>query len=281
MDKRAKKRGVLFALVALILSCALIALVGCSENNTAGSATPTNTSTLRVGVRSNVSGFGYLNEETGRYSGMEIDIAEELATRLGYTDVEFITATPETRKNLLLNDEIDCIIACYSIAATREENFDFSPAYYEDASVVMVEDSSLFTDITDLKGYTFGTVSGANTASQLVIRLGEIGFTSGEALSANSDNSDVQFDNFHLLQLESYQDLSEALEEGTIDAFCGDGCIAQTFKTDDRSLLDFQIDTQEYGVATQKGSALSQPVSDTIQEMLDDGTIDTLIDKWD
>ena len=34
-------------------------------------------------------------------------------------------------------------------------------------------------------------------------------------------------------------------------------------------------------MATQKGSELSQPVADTIQEMLDDGTIETMIDKWD
>ncbi len=33
-------------------------------------------------------------------------------------------------------------------------------------------------------------------------------------------------------------------------------------------------------MATQKGSALSQPVADAIQAMLDDGTIAGMIDKW-
>lgn len=45
-------------------------------------------------------------------------------------------------------------------------------------------------------------------------------------------------------------------------------------------MLDYVIDTQEYGVATQKGSALSKPVSDAIQGMLDDGTVAALTDKW-
>ena len=58
-------------------------------------------------------------------------------------------------------------------------------------------------------------------------------------------------------------------------------CIAKTYLTDDRSLLDTEIANQQYGVATQKGSVLSQPVADAIQAMLDDGTIDALIDKWD
>ena len=46
------------------------------------------------------------------------------------------------------------------------------------------------------------------------------------------------------------------------------------------AVLDYVIDTQEYGVATQKGSALSKPVSDAIQGMLDDGTVAALTDKW-
>ena len=55
-----------------------------------------------------------------------------------------------------------------------------------------------------------------------------------------------------------------------------------TYINDDRSLLEnFSIADQQYAVATQKGSSLSQPVAETIQAMLDDGTIATLIDKWD
>ena len=49
----------------------------------------------------------------------------------------------------------------------------------------------------------------------------------------------------------------------------------------DRKYLDTVITEQEYGVATQKGSKLSKEVKSTIQEMLDDGTIDQMIDKWD
>ncbi len=268
----------LAACVALLVCLALAGLIGCGSDD--GNAS-SGSGTLRVGVRANVTGFGYYNEEAGKYSGLEIDIADEMASRMGYADVEFITATPETRKEQLLNGDVDCLVACYSIAETRLENFDFSPAYYEDVSVIMVQNSSLFDDIEDLKDCTFGTVAGSNAAAQLDERLAEIGFTSGEPIKANEDNSDVQFDNFHLVQMTTYQELSEALEEGAIDAACMDGAISYTYMNDERHLLDFQIATQEYGVATQKDSALSEPVSETIQGMLDDGTIAWLIDKWD
>ena len=51
---------------------------------------------------------------------------------------------------------------------------------------------------------------------------------------------------------------------------------------DKRSVLEgFVVAEQSYGVATQKGSELSAPVAEAVQGMLDDGTIDALVDKWD
>lgn len=267
-------------LAVLLLSCALAGLAGCASAND-DKGTASNGETLRVGVRSDVVGFGYLNDDTGKYYGLEIDIANEMAERMGYGAVEFVSVLPENRKDMLQNGEVDCLVACYSIAESRQKNFDFSPAYYSDDSIVMVENSALIDGVDALEGKTLGTMSGSNTAPQLVIKLTEAGFTSGEALSANEDNSDVVFDAFHLVQMASYQELSKALEEGAIDAACMDGSIAKTYLDADRSILDFTIDTQEYGVATQKDSALSQPVSAAIQGMLDDGTIAQLTDKWD
>ncbi len=278
MGRVGKTRGVAFLLVALALACALAGLAGCAGDGGKGTAA---NGTLRVGVRSDVVGFGYLNEDTGKYYGLEIDIANELGERLGYADVEFVTVLPENRKDMLVNGDIDCLIACYSIAESREKNFDFSPAYYEDSSIMMVENSSLVASIEGLKGGTIATMSGANTAPQLAQRLTDVGFTSGEVVSQTEDHAETVFDNFRLVQLDSYRDLSRALEEGTIDAACMDGSIAHTYLNDNRSVLSFKIATQSYGVATQKDSELSKPVSDAVQAMIDDGTVAALTDKWD
>ena len=280
MGKARRGGRIAFLLATLVLACALAGLAGCSGGGDA-KGTASGGDTLRVGVRSDVVGFGYLNEDTGKYYGLEIDIANEMASRMGYDNVEFVTVLPENRKEMLMNGEVDCMIACYSIAESRAKNFDFSAAYYEDASIVMLEDSSLITSLDQLKGMTFGTMSGSNTSPQLVLKLMDADFTSGEAITQTEDHSETQFDNFRLVQLASYQDLSKALEEGTIDAACMDGSIAHTYMDADRNILDFQIDMQEYGVATQKGSAFSQPVADAIQSMIDDGTIASLTDKWD
>ena len=238
--------------------------------------------TLRAGVRADVVGFGYLNEETGNYYGLEIDLVNDLAALLGYGDVELVTVTPDDRKEMLLDGQIDLIVACYSIAETRLENFDFSPAYYDDKVIAVVQNSSLIEKIDDMKGLAFGTMSGANAAPLLSNKLYEIGFTNGEVVTANEDNSVVTFDTWNLLQLPSYEELSDALEDGTVDAMVLDGAIAQTYLDDKRHVIDgFVVAEQSFGVATQKDSELSAPVAEAVQEMLDDGTIDALVDKWD
>lgn len=277
-----------FAALALSAGLAPIgsALSGCTggapEESGSNGTTSSPAGALRAGVRADVMGFGYLNEKTGKYYGLEIDIVHELAERMGETDVAFITVTPDDRKEMLLEGDINLICACYSIADSRLENFDFSPAYYTDQVIAVVQNSSMITAIEDMRGRTFGTMSGSNAAPLLSTKLYEIGMSDGEVVSANDDNSDVTFKTWHLLQFPSYRELSDALEVGTVDAMVLDGAIAKTYLNDKRSVIEgFDVAEQSYGIATQKGSELSASVAQVVQDMLDDGTIDALVDKWD
>ena len=65
-----------------------------------------------------------------------------------------------------------------------------------------------------------------------------------------------------------------------MDAVCMDGCIARAYMEDDREILEDKIGQEEYAVATQKGSELSGQVAEAVSQMLADGTIDGLIEKW-
>lgn len=272
MVSRAKR--VLAALAAAVLAvAAALSMVGCDGAAAAGGG-----GTLKVGVRSDIVNFSLLNEQTGKYYGLEIDIAEEMAERLGYSDVEYSTVTPDDRNETLLEGKVDCLIACYSIAESRLENFDFSPAYYNDTTSVMVENSSLITDITQLHGGVFGIMSGSNAGPLLAIRLNEMGII-GDNVISNTDEG-TQYEGVYVKKLPSYAELSQALEEGIVDAAVMDDSITDTYMNDDRSLLDINISDQQYGVATQKGSELSPRVAEVIQGMLDDGTIAALVEKW-
>lgn len=259
-------------LVLAVLAC-LVLLAGCTM--------PFSKGTLKVGVRSDISGFGYYNEKADKYSGLEVDIATEMAKRIGYNNVEFVTVTPESRKKMLQDSKVDALVACYSITSSREENFDFSPSYYDTDVDIMTQRSALITSINDLKGGIIGTMSGSDVAPLLVEKLKEIGFTDGQSKSANDDNTDVTFDNFQLKQYDSYKALSDALESGEVDGIAIDGAISKAYMDDTRTTLEnFSIEDQHYGVATRKDSDLSSQVSSAIQSMLDDGTIASIIDSW-
>lgn len=237
------------------------------------------TGVLRVGVRDDIMNFGYLNETTGNYYGFEIDLASRLASELGYARAEFVAVQPENREEILKSGQVDCLIAAYSISDSRQEMFDFSPAYYTDQIKIMVENSSLFETMTDLRNKKVGVLSGTNTALEFAVKMHDMG------LIREFDQSRFDASTFHegvsFFNVEHYADLDLALEQGMVDAVTMDGCIIQAYKTDDRRFLDVTLSEQHYGVATQKGSRLSQPVADAVQKLLDDGTIAALIDKWD
>ncbi len=246
----------------MVLLLTAVILSGCGSSSKSG--------TLKVGVRDDIVGLGYLNPTTGEYYGLEIDLARELADDLGYAKVEFVTVTPDDRKDMLLNGNVDCLIATYSIEESRLKNFDFSPAYYTDYTSIMVEKSSLIGHIGDLVGRKTGVLKGANTAPKLSGKLIELGLITAEDTKGSS-----------LEYRETYDALSEALEDGTVDAVCMDGGVARAYMKDDRVILSDTAGTENYGVATRKDSELSKPVADAVQRMLDDGTVAALIDKWD
>lgn len=238
--------------------------------------------TLTIGVRDNLVGFSEYNERTKKYYGLEIDLATELAERLGYTDVAFKSVTPDTRKTMLKSGEVDCLVACYSASSERKRNFDFSPAYYTDHIVLVVEKSSLIKAVDELRGLTIGTRMGANTAPCLVENLAKRGFTDGNPTQVDDAGRAYDFDTWKLREYATYPKLSRALESGEIDAMALDGAIAASYMTDKREeLSDYKAAPQRYAVATRKGSALSKQVKKNVRAMLDDGTVAELIDKWD
>lgn len=255
-----------FRLCLSVMLLLAIVLTGCNTSSKSG--------VLKVGVRDDVMNFGYLNPVTNKYYGLEIDIANELAEALGYESVEFVTVEPDTRKDMLLEGKVDCLIAAYSIEESRLKNFDFSEPYYTDYGRIMIEKSTLFENMEDLLHKRIGVLDGANAAPILVTKMNEMGLLPD--LEADTINNNIE-----LVRMTDYGDLYAALEDGSVDAVCMDGCIARAYMDEEEcAFLEETLSEEQYGVATQKDSKLSKPVAEAIQKMLDDGTIESLIDKW-
>ena len=231
---------------------------------------------LRVGVKNAVLGFGFQDELTGEYSGMEISLAQKIAEYLG-VDVEFTAVTAATRTELLDSGDIDCVLATFTITEERKKSWDFTTPYYTDYVTVLVEDASGIKTLADLKDKKVGVSSGSTSAKALVKAMIEAGVLTGDGFDADSFDPATWTDGVSFAQYDDYPTISTALSAGEVDAFCVDKSILAVYHTDGRSYIDDKFSPQEYGIATVKGSGMSELCETLITGWLADGTIDALI----
>lgn len=234
--------------------------------------------TFRVGVKQDLLGFSLLDQMTGEYAGFEVDLAKKLGEALGYDDVEFTTVTAAQRGPMLDNDELDAVIATFTITEERKQSWDFSTPYYVDAVTVLVENASGIADLAGLKDKVVGVSTGSTSAKALATAMADAGVIDafdGDAFEIATFNAGVSFKEF-----DDYPAISTALAAGDVDAFCVDKSILSNYKTSDRSFIADSFAPQDYGVATKKGSELSAKIEELITTWLSDGTIDAMTAEW-
>jgi len=219
---------------------------------------------LRVGVKNDTPGLGFFNSNTGRYEGLEIDMARLLAKRiLGDSElVEFTSVTASTRGTLLDNDQLDMVIATFTIRDERKEFWNFSQYYFIDSVGIMVGRDSGIRAIEDFDGKTIAVTTSSTTQAAI------------EAYIEQQDyDIDVSFQEFP-----TNQDCDAALAAGRVDAFSIDKAILAGFMNDEREIMPLSFNPQEYGIATRLDSPyLTQFVDDFITEVKEDGTLKRLI----
>lgn len=248
--------------VLLLLAGLLLLLSGCE----AGQQEAEGKGMLRVGVRTNVAGLGCQNPNTGRYYGLEIDLARALARRLGYEDAAFVSVTPETRETVLESGQADCVIACFSVTEDRKKRVDFSQPYYTDRLRILAERSSLIRTVRDLRGCTIAVMKDTNAMETAEEGLRQAGLL--------LENQAVR-----MVEMSSYEDMDRALETGAVDAICMDGIMAHGYEGE-RISLALRSSESEYAVATRRGSALSKPLDEALGVLLEEGFVDQLIREW-
>lgn len=235
---------------------------------------------LRVGVKSDVIGFGYLDPLSNEYSGLEIDLAQALADSLG-VDVEYTTVTAATRGQLLDSGDLDCVLATFTVTDERRKSWDFTTPYYTDYVSVLVETDSGISDVSGLVGKTVGVASSSTSASMLVQAMIDEGVITGEGYDPATFDPATWSEGVRFRQYDDYPAISTALSAGEVDAFCVDKSILAYYKSDDRTYIENEFAPQEYGIVTRLGSGFSEYCETFTQNCQNDGTIDELIEQYD
>jgi polar amino acid transport system substrate-binding protein len=113
-----------------------------------------------VGVKADYKPFGYL-DPSGKIVGLEIDLANDVARRLGVA-IELVPVIAANRMEFLKQGRIDMMIATMAYRPDRAEVVGMpQPFYYAGAAMVFAKKSSGLKDWADLKGKKICGVQGA------------------------------------------------------------------------------------------------------------------------
>ena len=196
-------------------------------------------------------------------SGFEVDIAEEIGTRLGLETkwIEFVWTnlfSPAPKP-------FDFDINETTITDERDQVVDFSIPYFEANQSVLVHkgtDAENATTLEDVKGLLLG-------AQEATTGLGYIRDTIDPSQKERVFATTAA--------------ANQALLNQTIDAFIIDlpiaaGLVAEN--PDDLVVIGQFVTDENWGIVFEEGSELREHVDTVLQEMIDDGTLAELQEKW-
>lgn len=255
---RAKVYGLLMALAMLFMA----GLCACSAQP--HSAAETAPQTIVVGIDV-FDPYSYL-DRNGQFAGIDVELATEAFSRLGYTP-EFRTISWPDKDNLLSDGTIDCIWSCFSMNG-QETKYQWAGPYMYSRQVVAVRADSDIQSLPDLAGKRIG-VQATTKAESLF--LGEIPSLLPEVKQVNS--------------FETTEDMFAALRKGYVDAVAGhEALVAKWTNLDESSyrVLAESPYSSELGVAFAKDTHedLAVQLTQTLEDMKQDGTIGRVAEKF-
>jgi polar amino acid transport system substrate-binding protein len=221
-----------------------------------------------------------LNPTTNEYEGFDIDVANEIAERLGVT-VRWETPAWESIVSGSWQDRWDMSVGSMTITEERAAVLDFAPAYYyTPASVaVHVDNTTINNTETDLDGKRIGVCGGCTYDFFLQKTLAIPGYTfnfiidDAEIVTYDTDSTalaDLSIGDGDRLDaaISSLTTIEGAIADGSPLRIVGDPVFYEPLAVafDKSSTLD--------------GASLVQRVTEIVEEMHSDGTLSELSIKW-
>ncbi len=213
--------------------------------------------TLRLGGTQTSNLFSLLNEKDGRMRGFDAGIAQ-LLTRYILGDaskVQFTQVTSSTREQVLVNGQVDTVIATYSITPARAEKISFAGPYYtSQAGVLVKSNNQAIQSVNDLGGKKVATQAGS---------------TGPAILAQFAPKSTVQ-------EFQTHQEALDSLRQGRVAAYVTDYTLllnTLSLGTGDAKLAGAPFGAQDpYGIGLPKGSDGVAFVNAFLKKIEADGT---------
>lgn len=218
---------------------------------------------LIVAVKDNVRPLGFRTDQ-GELTGFEIDIARQLAIELFGTPDALMLRPVNNRDRLsvLLDEEVDMVIAQLNRTDARSRLVDFSTPYYLDGVGFITQDSRIqsFPDLAD------STIAVLNNSTTIAV--------------VRSLLPDV-----NLIGADSYQDALGILESGEANVFASDATILAGWSQEypNYRVLTSLISADALAIAMPRGlqyEDLRQTINTAIERWHQDGWLQERETHW-
>ncbi len=265
-----------FGAVVAAGAAALLALTACaspaSTDGGQGSDSPaiTNVTEGKLTVATGEPAYApwVLDDDPASGKGFEAAVAYAVAEKMGYTKDQVVWVGAAFEASIAPGPkDWDLNLQQFSITPEREKAVDFSTSYFTTTQAVVATQGSTAasaTTVAALKDVTVGVASGTTSLTVAKAELGE-----GKLQVFNS-----------------VDDVVAALKNNQIDAMVTD--LPGAFYVRDAQLDNGVIVGQfpsaeggdEFGIVLPKGSSLTPKVSEAVDALRADGTLDKLAAEW-
>ena len=223
-----------------------------------------------VGVKGDEPGMGK-RDAAGRYSGFDVDVAREIARRLGKS-VTFTTVTSGQRDDFIADGKVDLVVASYTITPERKTKVAFAGPYYVAHQDILIRDSDgdKIKNVRDLAERRVCGVGGSLSIRRVRNILRERGLTPSEVNASG------------------YSDCLELLRSGRLDAVSTDDLILAGLAVEGRRqggpplrLVNAPFSEEPYGVGMNREDVDGcERVNRVITDMYRDGWMEKKLAEW-
>ena len=199
----------------------------------------------------------------GNFTGFDTELATAVCEKLG-VEPDFVEINWDTKIVELDAKSIDCIWNGMTLTDDIMANTACTKAYAKNAQVVVMKADADYSSTADLVGKTVVAEAGS---------AGESAINDDESLSqADYVSKSVQTD--CLMEVAAGTADAAVLDLTLATAMIGEG-------TDYANLaIKDELNAEEYGVAFRKGSDAAEAVNAAFDELKEDGTMQSLADKY-
>ncbi len=246
----------IFSAVCAVLALAMVfGMTSCSKKTT---------NEFVLGLDDSFPPLGFRDEDN-KVVGYDIDLAAEVCKRIGKT-LRCQSIDWAAKEQELNTGKIDCIWNGFTMTDERRQAMACTPAYLENAQVVVVRGDAGIASLADMAGKVVGIQAGSS------------------AQEALDDAADFKASLKSVVEFAENITALNDLQIGNIDGVVMDEVVAAyNIKQSGRDfvILEESLAPEEYGIAFKKSNTeLRDKVWNTLKEMEADGTVASISEKW-